>query len=149
MAALCLMLRQSITKTPAIINNLCSGISGCPRTVPTRVPVGTKRFTRKRFNATCPFRAHVPLCRVFASTASNAHMNSSEETKKDSPYGVWESPISSAMASGSSMRFGGVSVDGEDRLLWVEGRPTEKGCDGCLEFGVQISHIVADRFREC
>ncbi|CAI5490649.1 unnamed protein product [Closterium sp. Naga37s-1] len=47
--------------------------------------------------------------------------------RKVAPFGAWESPIGADMASGASLRFGGAAVDSAGRLVWAEGRPTEKG----------------------
>ena len=153
MAALSFMLRQSITKTATIISDFYSGITGRPYTVPSSFPVETTRSTRRRFPGTWLIQTQAPIRWVpVALTASNAQqgqMDASVEKKMVSQYGVWDSPISSAMASGSSMRFGGVAVDGEDRLLWVEGRPTEKGCEETI---TNHSSIVSHRayfFHEC
>ncbi|CAI5976104.1 unnamed protein product [Closterium sp. NIES-64] len=64
-----------------------------------------------------------------------AHAGTSEERgasgeraeRKVAPFGAWESPIGADMASGASLRFGGAAVDSAGRLVWAEGRPTEKG----------------------
>ena len=45
---------------------------------------------------------------------------------KTAPYGEWESPITAAALSAASVRFGALTLDGED-VYWVEGRPAEKG----------------------
>ncbi len=42
------------------------------------------------------------------------------------PFGAWQSPITPEMVSGSSVRYGGAAIDGDD-VYWLEGRPREKG----------------------
>ncbi|MBN1809038.1 MAG: S9 family peptidase [Planctomycetes bacterium] len=46
--------------------------------------------------------------------------------KTKARYGAWESPLSAAVAAGSSVRLGEIRTDGED-VYWIEGRPAEKG----------------------
>ncbi|KAL6861819.1 hypothetical protein ACP4OV_017519 [Aristida adscensionis] len=43
------------------------------------------------------------------------------------PYGSWRSPITADVVSGSDKRLGGIALGGDGRLLWIEGRPEEKG----------------------
>ncbi|KAL3732789.1 hypothetical protein ACJRO7_022330 [Eucalyptus globulus] len=43
------------------------------------------------------------------------------------PYGSWKSPITADIVSGASKRLGGISVDGEGCLIWLESRPNEAG----------------------
>nr|CAB3469988.1 unnamed protein product [Digitaria exilis] len=40
------------------------------------------------------------------------------------PYG---SPITADVVSGADRRLGGIALAGDGRLLWIEGRPEEKG----------------------
>lgn len=52
-------------------------------------------------------------------------------TAKDSPFGAWESPISSQSITAGSVRIGNLHVspngNGGDALYWLEGRPQEAG----------------------
>jgi hypothetical protein len=43
------------------------------------------------------------------------------------PYGSWRSPITADVVSGADKRLGGIALAGDGRLLWIEGRPEEKG----------------------
>ncbi|PAN24796.1 hypothetical protein PAHAL_4G252900 [Panicum hallii] len=43
------------------------------------------------------------------------------------PYGSWRSPITADVVSGAERRLGGIALAGDGRLLWIEGRPEEKG----------------------
>jgi dipeptidyl aminopeptidase/acylaminoacyl peptidase len=45
---------------------------------------------------------------------------------KISPYGTWQSPITSELIVSTTIGIGAVTVDGDD-LYWLEIRPTEKG----------------------
>ncbi|KAG0606218.1 hypothetical protein M758_9G123100 [Ceratodon purpureus] len=49
------------------------------------------------------------------------------QTKCETPYGAWKSPLTADFVSGSSKRLGGAAVDSDGRLLWLEGRPSEAG----------------------
>jgi dienelactone hydrolase len=49
------------------------------------------------------------------------------------PYGTWDSPITTALLTGSALRLGGMGVDGDD-VVWVEGRPWEKGRNAVLRY---------------
>ena len=42
------------------------------------------------------------------------------------PYGSWKSPITADVIVSSSVRLGGVTLDGED-IYWSETRPSEQG----------------------
>ncbi|KAI3439699.1 uncharacterized protein J3R85_004540 [Psidium guajava] len=57
--------------------------------------------------------------------------SSSEATAKTervtAPYGSWKSPITADVVSGASKSLGGISVDGDGRLVWLESRPNEAG----------------------
>eukprot|EP00262_Sarcandra_glabra_P005592 TRINITY_DN17314_c0_g1_i1.p1 TRINITY_DN17314_c0_g1~~TRINITY_DN17314_c0_g1_i1.p1 ORF type:complete len:675 (-),score=107.83 TRINITY_DN17314_c0_g1_i1:312-2336(-) len=53
---------------------------------------------------------------------------SDEVGEKDTaPYGSWKSPISADVVSGAEKRLGGIAVDGDGHLLWLEPRPSEAG----------------------
>lgn len=41
-------------------------------------------------------------------------------------FGAWPSPLSAAMVAAQGVRFGAVSLDGDD-IYWLEGRPAEGG----------------------
>nr|BAK04728.1 predicted protein [Hordeum vulgare subsp. vulgare] len=43
------------------------------------------------------------------------------------PFGSWRSPITADVVSGASKRLGDFALAGDGRLLWIEGRPEEKG----------------------
>lgn len=43
------------------------------------------------------------------------------------PFGSWRSPITADVVSGADRRLGGIALAGDGRLLWIEGRPEEKG----------------------
>jgi hypothetical protein len=47
--------------------------------------------------------------------------------KMSAPYGSWKSPITADIVSGADKRLGGFALDGEGRVIWLEGRPTEAG----------------------
>jgi len=46
--------------------------------------------------------------------------------QQTAPYGTWNSNITSDLIASTSVRLGGVQLDGED-VYWLEGRPTEGG----------------------
>lgn len=58
--------------------------------------------------------------------ASSASMEAVKE-KVTAPYGSWNSPITADVIAGAEKRLGGISVDGDGRLIWLESRPTEGG----------------------
>ncbi|XP_071722287.1 uncharacterized protein [Rutidosis leptorrhynchoides] len=43
------------------------------------------------------------------------------------PYSSWKPPITADVVSGASKRLGGISVDDEGCLIWLESRPNEAG----------------------
>ncbi|GJN00333.1 hypothetical protein PR202_ga17757 [Eleusine coracana subsp. coracana] len=49
------------------------------------------------------------------------------EKPSAAPYGSWRSPITADVVSGAERRLGGIALAGDGRLLWIEGRPEEKG----------------------
>ncbi|GJP75223.1 hypothetical protein CLOP_g5683 [Closterium sp. NIES-67] len=74
-------------------------------------------------------RGSHPLKAVMAQAGNGGSGEQGEASgeRNVAPFGAWESPIGADMASGASLRFGGAMVDSEGRLVWAEGRPTEKG----------------------
>ena len=63
-------------------------------------------------------------CAESARSIATAEMG---QTKCETPYGAWKSPLTADFVSGSSKRLGGAAVDSDGRLLWLEGRPSEAG----------------------
>lgn len=49
------------------------------------------------------------------------------QSKCETPYGAWKSPLTADVVSGSQKRFGGAAIDSDGRVLWLEGRPSEAG----------------------
>lgn len=58
--------------------------------------------------------------------------------KTTAPYGSWKSPLSAEIVSGAGKRLGDVAIDGECRLIILEGRPAENG---------QVSHPMSSGLR--
>uniref|UniRef100_A0A0E0L9B2 Peptidase S9 prolyl oligopeptidase catalytic domain-containing protein n=1 Tax=Oryza punctata TaxID=4537 RepID=A0A0E0L9B2_ORYPU len=93
-----------------------------------------------RFSASAPhllLRA-LPRIRLRRALASAPRMSSSSaaaaadgggsgEKPVAAPYGSWRSPITADVVSGADKRLGGIALAGDGRLLWIEGRPEEKG----------------------
>jgi len=52
--------------------------------------------------------------------------------KKTKPYGSWKSPITGKSLVQSSLRLGQLQIDGE-KVVWTEGRPSEKGRTALME----------------
>ncbi|KAF8022931.1 hypothetical protein BT93_F0446 [Corymbia citriodora subsp. variegata] len=50
-----------------------------------------------------------------------------ERQRVTAPYGSWKSPITADVVSGASKSLGGIAVDGDGRLVWLESRPNESG----------------------
>ncbi len=55
-------------------------------------------------------------------------------SRRVSPYGAWESPISAAETISSAVRFSEITADGGS-VYWVEGRPAEKGRQVLVRLG--------------
>ena len=49
------------------------------------------------------------------------------ESKADAKFGSWASPITAKFITTSGVRMGSISLDEEERLHWLEGRPQEGG----------------------
>jgi len=49
------------------------------------------------------------------------------QSKRETPYGAWKSPLTADVVSGSQKPLGDAAIDAEGRLLWLEGRPSEAG----------------------
>ncbi|KAL7002783.1 hypothetical protein U1Q18_003940 [Sarracenia purpurea var. burkii] len=47
--------------------------------------------------------------------------------KITAPFGSWNSPITADLVSGSEKRLEGFSLDSQNRLFWLESRPSESG----------------------
>uniref|UniRef100_A0A8I6Y5F6 Peptidase S9 prolyl oligopeptidase catalytic domain-containing protein n=1 Tax=Hordeum vulgare subsp. vulgare TaxID=112509 RepID=A0A8I6Y5F6_HORVV len=80
-----------------------------------------------------------PRLRLRRPLASPPRMSSSSATSPSpanaaggekptaAPFGSWRSPITADVVSGASKRLGDFALAGDGRLLWIEGRPEEKG----------------------
>lgn len=47
--------------------------------------------------------------------------------KSEAPFGSWKSPLTAEFVTGAGVRLGGAWLDGEGGIVWLEGRPAEKG----------------------
>ncbi|KAI9109089.1 hypothetical protein K1719_019712 [Acacia pycnantha] len=56
-----------------------------------------------------------------------------QEEPITAPYGSWKSPLNVDVVSGATKTLGGITVDGQSRLIWMEWRPTE--------FGISAGHV--------
>lgn len=61
------------------------------------------------------------------SYSSSTSAAAGGEKPAAAPYGSWRSPITADVVSGADKRLGGIALAGDGRLLWIEGRPEEKG----------------------
>lgn len=71
-------------------------------------------------------RALVSPPRMSYSSSSTSAAAAGEKPAA-APYGSWRSPITADVVSGADKRLGGIALAGDGRLLWIEGRPEEKG----------------------
>ncbi len=79
-------------------------------------------------------------------------MTSNKETL---PFGLWNSPVTTDLVAGKTLRFGGVQSDG-DYLYWNEARPFEKGrsvivrslLDGEMEDVLPVPFSARSRVHE-
>ena len=58
------------------------------------------------------------------------------------PYGSWESPISSDMIVSSNLALGQIALDGET-VYWVEGRPSENGRSALVKWSPKNGAVDA------
>ena len=70
-------------------------------------------------------------CRSTPATCAQPSMSS---TAIDKPFGAWPSPVSAKFITTSGVRLGGLSLDDNDQLFWLEGRPQEKGRNAVVRF---------------
>ncbi|XAR59475.1 Bleomycin hydrolase [Bertholletia excelsa] len=57
----------------------------------------------------------------------DAAATTSTRTPVTAPYGSWKSPITADLVSGAGKRLEGFALDSQNRLLWLESRPSESG----------------------
>ncbi|KAM0952538.1 putative bleomycin hydrolase [Dioscorea sansibarensis] len=72
-------------------------------------------------------RSKLSIARVFTSCRAMASSDVAEGEKITAPYGSWKSPITADVVSGAEKRLGGIAVDGDGRLVWIETRPDDGG----------------------
>ena len=69
-----------------------------------------------------------------------------EGEKITAPYGSWKSPITADVVSGAEKRLGGIAVDGDGRLVWIETRPDDGGYGiqfrFWFSFGVRLKTVM-------
>jgi dipeptidyl aminopeptidase/acylaminoacyl peptidase len=63
------------------------------------------------------------------------------QSKCETPYGAWKSPLTADVVSGSQKRFGGAAIDSDGRVLWLEGRPSEAGRVVLVREGAQPGSV--------
>jgi dipeptidyl aminopeptidase/acylaminoacyl peptidase len=66
------------------------------------------------------------LVKAELGVSKNGEMYADKE-KMRAAYGSWKSPITADVVSGADKILGGFALDGEGRVIWLEGRPTEAG----------------------
>ncbi|XP_020191972.3 uncharacterized protein [Aegilops tauschii subsp. strangulata] len=62
------------------------------------------------------------------------------------PYGSWRSPITADIVSGADKRLGGIALARDGRLLWIEGRPEEKGRMVIVKEGDKPVDVIPQEF---
>ncbi|XP_008658746.1 uncharacterized isoform X1 [Zea mays] len=90
---------------------------------PTSAPPHTLRRALPSFSYR---RAHPSQPRMSSSSAASSAPPAAEKPTV-APFGSWRSPITADVVSGADRRLGGIALAGDGRLLWIEGRPEEKG----------------------
>ncbi|XP_047075578.1 uncharacterized protein LOC124685287 [Lolium rigidum] len=80
-----------------------------------------------------------------ASTAPSAAAAAGEKPTA-APYGSWKSPITADVVSGADKRLGGMALAGDGRLLWIEGRPEEKGRMVIVKEGDKPVDVIPQEF---
>lgn len=86
------------------------------------------RIRLRRPLASAPRMSSSSSSTTAASTAAAAaDGGGTGEKPVAAPYGSWRSPITADVVSGADKRLGGIALAGDGRLLWIEGRPEEKG----------------------
>lgn len=64
--------------------------------------------------------------------------------KSKLPYGSWPSPISTETILASAVSLADVHVGPNNALLWIEGRPEEKGRNALVYRGKVQSEVLPD-----
>lgn len=64
---------------------------------------------------------------VSSSSDFEIHQAAASTDMLTAPYGTWKSPVTADIVSGASKRLGGIAIDGDGRLIWLESRPYESG----------------------
>jgi hypothetical protein len=82
-----------------------------------------------------------------ATPASPAAAGSEKPLTAPYPYGSWRSPITADVVSGAERRLGGIALAGDGRLLWIEGRPEEKGYLSPISTSVLRNFKLGKRWR--
>ncbi|XP_004964876.1 uncharacterized protein LOC101764724 isoform X2 [Setaria italica] len=88
------------------------------------LPRALPRFRHRR---ACPSPPRMSSTSSAASPAPPATAAAGGDKPAAAPYGSWRSPITADVVSGADRRLGGIALAGDGRLLWIEGRPEEKG----------------------
>lgn len=70
------------------------------------------------------FPVKVRTLQAFCHTSFSTMSSSNKEEAK---FGSWKSPLTADLVASSGKRLGGMAVDGQGSIIWLEGRPTEAG----------------------
>ncbi|XP_062228373.1 uncharacterized protein LOC133926445 isoform X2 [Phragmites australis] len=95
----------------------------CPTSAPAHLLLRALPHVRRRRALASPPR----MSTSSANPAPPAAAGGGGEKPAAAPYGSWRSPITADVVSGAERRLGGMALAGDGRLLWIEGRPEEKG----------------------
>ncbi|KAG8076891.1 hypothetical protein GUJ93_ZPchr0006g43264 [Zizania palustris] len=90
----------------------------------TSAPALLLRVRLRRILASAP---RMSASSTVASLSPSAAADGGGEKPVAAPFGSWRSPITADVVSGADKRLGGIALGGDGRLLWIEGRPEEKG----------------------
>ncbi|KAL5200706.1 hypothetical protein ABZP36_021909 [Zizania latifolia] len=97
-----------------------------PARFSTSAPALLLRVRLRRTLASAPRMSSSPTVASLSPSAT-ANGGGGGEKPVAAPFGSWRSPITADVVSGADKRLGGIALGGDGRLLWIEGRPEEKG----------------------
>ncbi|XP_020517420.1 uncharacterized protein LOC18424793 isoform X3 [Amborella trichopoda] len=110
------------------------------------------------FRSNCSISGFIPLSlflqppkeqrhhhhQISSRSISSRSMATASANTIIAPYGSWKSPITADVVAGAEKRLGGMALDGNGSVIWLEGRPKEAGRMVLVKGPIEPTDVPSD-----